>query len=708
MVDDSLKQEIQAAYTGFLNAKNLKARYGQRLMIAHIARTLSAIPTDEAGQRMGGKPLAVVEAGTGTGKTLAYLIAALPIARSRRKTLVVSTATVALQEQILLRDIPDIIEHSGLDFDFALAKGRQRYLCHARLDQQLSGGGSQNQLLYPDEVAAQPEAQQVKLFHSMADALARNTWDGDRDQWPDAVDDEAWQRVTTEPAQCTGRRCSFIRECAFFRARENLLDVDVIVANHDLVLADLALGGGAILPPPEDVIYVFDEAHHLPDKVINHFSFQVRFFATERWLEQTLRAVRGMAEQLPQGEQRALIDGLAGQMSALLELQREASPLISSIVNEGLEARGGGDVLRFEHGIVPDLLRRQATELMQACSGVLAEADDVQEAFEEALDKRSKQIDRELLEQWLAAVATIQRRVEQQMGLWCNYQSAGEAENPPLARWVKLVEGLSAAGDMDLCCSPILAANTLISTLWKRCYGAVLTSATLTALGEFERLSMRAGLTDLSECAVVPSPFIHQEKAELRVPAMPCDAGDALAHTEALIDMMPELLRQERGTLALFASWRQMLAVYDGLDADLQAQILKQGEHSKHEMIKQHCERIDRGEYSTLFGLASFAEGVDLPGDYCRHVIIAKLPFAPPDDPVEQALAEWIEKNKGNAFMEISVPDAALKLVQASGRLLRKESDSGHITLLDRRVLTRRYGQKMLDSLPPFRRVFET
>ena len=138
MVDDSLKQEIQSAYSGFLSSKGLKARYGQRLMIAHIARTLSAIPTDEAGQRKGGKPLAVVEAGTGTGKTLAYLIAALPIARARRKTLVVSTATVALQEQILLRDIPDIIEHSGLDFDFALAKGRQRSPCPALLDQRLA------------------------------------------------------------------------------------------------------------------------------------------------------------------------------------------------------------------------------------------------------------------------------------------------------------------------------------------------------------------------------------------------------------------------------------------------------------------------------------------------------------------------------------------------------------------------------------------
>lgn len=708
MVDTSLKQEIQTAYSRFLASKELKPRYGQRLMIAHIARSLSAIKHDDAGHRQGGKPLAVVEAGTGTGKTLAYIIAALPIARARGKTLVIATATVALQEQILLRDIPDIIKHSGLDFDFALAKGRQRYLCHARLDQQLSGGGAQNQLLYPDEVAAQPQAQELHLFQSMADALAKNQWDGDRDQWPDAVDDDSWQRLTTEPAQCTGRRCSFIRECAFFSARENLLDVEVIVANHDLVLADLALGGGAILPPPEDTIYVFDEAHHLPDKVINHFSHQLRYHASERWLDQTLRSVRTMSDQLAsQSGLRSSVDSLAGTMATLLDAMQAAAPLLEGWIAEGLETSASQDVLRFEHGQVPEPMRQQAAQLMQACYAVLAEADDLQKALEEALDKRQGDLDRDVLEAWLAAIATVLRRVEGQAGLWRNYQLDASDEKPPMARWVRMVDSAGGLLDLEISCSPILAANTLADTLWKRCYAAILTSATLTALGDFGRMSMRAGLADISDCTIVPSPFHYHDNADLVIPAMDCDAGNAQAHTEALIAMMPDLLALERGNLVLFSSWRQMLAVFEGLGTDLQAHITKQGDSSKHEMLRSHREKIDAGERSTLFGLASFAEGVDLPGDYCRHVIIAKIPFAPPDDPVEQALAEWIEKNKGNAFMEISVPDAALKLVQASGRLLRKESDSGRITLLDRRVLTKRYGQKMLDSLPPFRRVFE-
>jgi len=157
----------------------------------------------------------------------------------------------------------------------------------------------------------------------------------------------------------------------------------------------------------------------------------------------------------------------------------------------------------------------------------------------------------------------------------------------------------------------------------------------------------------------------------------------------------------------LFASRRQMRDCYDGAGLDLRDAILLQDHFSKQELLRLHRERIDRGDGSVIFGLASFAEGIDLPGDYCRHVVIAKIPFAVPDDPVEAALAEWVESRGGNAFMEISVPDAAVKLVQACGRLLRSESDSGRVSLLDRRIVTKAYGRRILDSLPPFRREIE-
>ena len=171
--------------------------------------------------------------------------------------------------------------------------------------------------------------------------------------------------------------------------------------------------------------------------------------------------------------------------------------------------------------------------------------------------------------------------------------------------------------------------------------------------------------------------------------------------------MLPELLNKDEGSLVLFASRRQLNAVLEGVPLSLRRLILAQGELPKHEILSQHRQRVDEGKGSVIFGLASFAEGVDLPGKYCSHVVIAKIPFAVPEDPVEEALAEWISRNNGNPFVEITVPDAAVKLVQASGRLLRSESDRGRITILDRRIVTRRYGRQMLDSMPPYQQRIE-
>ncbi len=705
MLSEELKQEIQAAYSAFLNARELKARYGQRLMIAHIARNLGQLEIDSDGRRRGGKPLCVVEAGTGTGKTLAYMVAAIPLARAQGKTLVVATATVALQEQIIHRDLPDIARHSGLDFSFALAKGRRRYLCLSRLDQWLSGADHQTLALYPDEQALAPDSDTLALYQEMAQSLASGEWDGDRDQWSSMLAEDKWQRVTTDNAGCTGRRCSHIKNCPYFRAREEIVDADVVVANHDLVLADLALGGGVILPPPEDAIYVVDEAHHLPDKVINHFSHRLRFQAGLRWLEQTERSLGSMLTRLDSDSSlRAELDTLATRLASLRLSLAGIRPLLDGLLQDSGVADGGSAVLRFEDGVVPEPLRGPAAAAAAGCWDVVAEAEHLVEGLQKQLDSNQPVQPREELEQWLALVSGLQQRAESQAGLWTAYSADAREERPPQARWLQLVEG-GGQLDIELNCSPILAAGTLDETLWPRCHAAVLTSATLTALGNFDRFAMRAGLADNAAFEVVPSPFNHAEKAELHLPAMRSDPGDARAHTAELVELLPEIIDLKEGTLVLFASRRQMEQVYDELPEAMRQSILMQGRQSKLDILRRHGELIDKGVGSIIFGLASFAEGVDLPGKRCSHVVIAKIPFAVPDDPVEQALAEWIEHNNGNAFMEVTVPDAALRLVQASGRLLRSEGDSGRITLLDRRLVTRRYGKRMLESLPPYKRI---
>ena len=184
---------------------------------------------------------------------------------------------------------------------------------------------------------------------------------------------------------------------------------------------------------------------------------------------------------------------------------------------------------------------------------------------------------------------------------------------------------------------------------------------------------------------------------------MEFEPGDFSEHCAEVATLLPGLLGEEPSALVLFTSWRQMFAILEQLDDDFRQRLKVQGEAAKQALLDAHREDIDQGGSSVLFGLASFAEGVDLPDDYCRHVVIVKLPFSVPDDPLDQTMAEWAEKQGRNAFYDISVPDAAQKLVQACGRLIRHEGDWGTITLLDRRIVTRRYGRDLIRSLPPYR-----
>ncbi len=380
---------------------------------------------------------------------------------------------------------------------------------------------------------------------------------------------------------------------------------------------------------------------------------------------------------------------------------RHSKNLLSSSL-EQRDARERGLTYRFEHGVVPAFVREQAGLLCAAFEEIVERLGRCAAALQDSLDGNGS-VSRELAERWLPPVAMLRTRAEGNRELWFYYARDSSDEKPPRARWLAGVENNAGMLDIDVHCSPIIAAGTLQHHLWSRCAGALVTSATLTALGKFERFAMRSGVPSDAQFAVVPSPFDHARAGVLSVPAMSADPTDPQAHTDMLVEMLPQLLHADEGSLVLFASRKQMEQVYAELDTVWQERILLQDLLSKHEVLQRHRAQIDRGVGSVIFGLASFAEGVDLPGAYCQHVVIAKIPFAVPDEPVEAALAEWIEARGGNPFMEIAVPDAALKLVQASGRSLRTETDSGRITLLDRRIVSKRYGRAILDSLPPFK-----
>lgn len=704
MLTDKLKQQIQGAYSKFLENKNLKSRYGQKLMIAEIAKTLGNIELDDENRRDSSGHICVVEAGTGTGKTIAYLLPSIAIAKALGKKLVVSTATVALQEQIVSKDLPELHRHSELSFSFALAKGRGRYLCLSKLDNLLAeyeSGMNPTRALYEDELPS-VTAQSIKLYQSMVDALAGNKWNGERDTWPQALEQDAWQIITTDHRQCTGRRCSNVSACSFFKARDSLHSVDCIVTNHDLVLADLALGGGAILPAPEDTIYIFDEGHHLPQKALSHFAHHSRMTSTSKWLDQ---CNKGLGAILGQVSGAGNVDRYAEQLpAAFIDCKQRLDqlyPLLDELVQTiALEDRQSN--YRFKDGVVPQNLLLPCVELQRSFDRLTDLLGKMSAEMSEAMEDPHCPVPKVDLENNFPVIGTWQARAEANRELWASY-AVPDTNAVPKARWLTPVDN-SGTMDIEVCSSPILAAKTLEYSLWEKCCGAVVTSATLTALGNFLRFQMRAGTPSDANYQVVPSPFNFAD-ATLEVPLFAVDASNADVHTLSLIEHLPKLLDKGEGSLVLFSSRRQMLDVYDEMPDSLRDLILIQGDSSKQEMLAQHKTRIDAGEGSILFGLASFAEGVDLPGDYCRHVVIAKLPFAVPDDPIEAALSEWVVARGGNPFMDITVPDASLKLVQACGRLLRTETDSGKISLLDRRIITKRYGKAILNSLPPFTQV---
>ena len=682
-----LKSEIQTAYSAWLQARGFKARRGQREMIARVAQTCAAPQPPRT---------LAVEAGTGTGKTAAYCLAAIPVAKALQKSVVIASATVALQEQIVLRDLPDLKRSAGLDFSFALAKGRGRYLCPKRLDQALKPEAQEGLALF-DAAAA---ADQGAVLGRLQQAFAQGAWNGERDSWNGELEPSLWSGVTTDHRGCANRKCSFYAGCPFFKARAKVREADVIVANQDLLLVDYALGGGAVLPPPEASIVIVDEAHHLPDKTQDHFAARVRLRGALNWADQVNAGLAGLTQRL--GRPREL-ERLAKNLAAECEAFKAGM--------EGLHGTLGGlpfvdkdpsmEICRFSYGRIEEPAAQAAAAAAAPLAKICAALAAAQEFLRNASDGGLSLEDALTAEDWLPAVGQLEARALAAQALLEDYaNAAGEAEaGAHRARWVQRTEQ-----ELEAVSAPIEPGPLLHEWLWSRSYAGVATSATLAALGRFDRFFERAGLQE-AQGVRISSPFDYPNIAVLAVPNMRSSPKDFAAHTAEAAELLPALLAKEPSALVLCTSWRQLRGLVEGLaDAPAAAAVQVQGERSKQAMLRTHHERVDAGKPSYLLGLASFAEGVDLPGDYCRHVVIVKLPFAVPDDPVDEAIAELAEAQGRNPFMEISVPDAAMKLVQACGRLIRNENDRGRITLLDKRVLTHRYGQALLDSLPPFRR----
>jgi ATP-dependent DNA helicase DinG len=649
--------------------------------------------------------VAVVEAPTGVGKTLAYLSGAIHTALENKKMLVISTATVNLQQQLLQKDLPVFAQALDQPIKFVQAKGRRRYLCPSKLINLIEGDEQQELGL---DVDVQYQQAKHRLFaKQLFSEWDGQLWDGDRDSRADAVSPELWQQISTDSEGCAAKSCSQFLRCPYYNVKREMVTAQIVVANHDLVLSDADLGGGLVLPNPEEVLFVFDEAHNIPQKALDHAAKEFNFIQ----LYQCVELADNLLKKLP----KLLIHRQHDFGYMFKELRREI-PAVHELLQQM-------ELLLNDDELAQSVIRGEVSEprifwqspLVQALlipsQGVLQRANIIYKYFsvfaqwiKDSIE--SQQILQRVAEAVLPQVGTVQNTFGYVIDFMALFLDEDHPDRPPNVRWLSY-ERFAKQETLVIHSGPMTAAYFLEQSLWNRAYGVVMTSATLRGMGLFQRFRIDAGLRRFrsQHFLAVKSPFDYAKQATLNLPemkALPND--DWLKWQDEVGQQLIKLIDTSEATLVLFTAKQVMDNVYQQLPDSIKKHVLLQGDKlSPKNMVQEHIKRIESGNGSVIFGMDRFAEGVDLPGDLCSHVIITKLPFPVFTRPIEQAKQEWILKKGGQPFVSLSLPAVSIRLIQACGRLLRKESDSGQITILDRRLLTKAYGKQLLKHLPDYR-----
>lgn len=652
----------------------------------------------------------LLEAGTGVGKSLAYLLPALRWAAANGERTVVSTNTINLQEQLVRKDLPFLAQalEGEQEVRFALLKGWRNYLCLLRLAQSKLLGST----LLTDDSSAELEA--------IAD-WAERTVDGSLADLPSPPKPEVWDEVAAEPDLCRKSACPHYARCFLFQARREAAQADVVVVNHHLLMSDVAVrraqqnwDDAAVIPAYSRL--VVDEAHHIEDAAAAHLGTS----ASRRGLEQLFsrlvrqstgtRAARGLLGALemrlaaaPDLLNAASIDVIRKSLAPTVNVAREKATLLFDLLYTFLHSRGES-VLRLTGDFAHDPV--WSAGLSPALTDLLGEIRILQSGLDlirTRMEGARKPDDAVL--PLIGEMTAVGRRLE-----GAALALEGTLRPPPDAeatvRWVEL---RGREGNIGVSSVPLDLAPILREDLFNRVETAILTSATLATDARFDFLSRRLGL-DAPGATVVteifPSPFEYRTQALFLVPTdVPAPNVDAAGHMQAVVRAIIDLTAAaDGGIFALFTSHRDVRAAA----AELRARGIERarplhvhGEDTRDNLLA----RFRESERAILLGTASFWEGVDVPGRALRGLLIARLPFRVPSEPVTAAHCEAITDRGGDAFAEYMVPHAALRLKQGFGRLIRTATDRGVIVLVDPRAVSKGYGRSLLRDLPPARRV---
>lgn len=641
----------------------------------------------------------VAEAPTGTGKTFAYLVGALAATQvdefSINDPIVVSTATKALQQQLLGSDLPRMASAGLLSLaNVSIAKGKSNYICLRSAEEALGvlKRSASDPELFLDEGLEQMESKELE---PMVDAYVSGRWDGDFDGY-EGTRPKSVRVIAVSSDTCNRKKCSHYKDCAFFKARANLATSKIVIANHDIILMDLWLSSssdGIPTLPMSNYKIIFDEAHHLPEKAIKVGSFEAHLST----LMLALPKISGINKILKGSVELQKILATKDVKPEQFDRVKVSQPLRELVeACEEIEVDEENCVKRFPKGKLPGLLSDAVGRFVPVLTELATNLTRLANVLREtsfppgSLSEKATELMRRALDIKGTAVSCSE----------CFDSIASSSSN---ATWL-----FRKDDSMSINTSPLEGAEALQKLLWnnKRVISTALVSATLQDLGGFARFRKSAGLPASTEFMVLPFSFPYKE-SKLVVAGMansPKPAERRMFLPELAVKL-PAVVDPAEGTLILFPSWSMLREFAPKLKAKFGARKVRmQGEQNIKLLVKDHCADITAGEGAILMGVSTMSEGLDLPGRFCEHVIIIALPFAVPSSPVEQEIAELLGSKY---FGERSLPDAMVRLVQMVGRLLRRESDRGRVTIFDRRLASTSYGRQMLQALPPFQKIIE-